>query len=407
MQRVFFVLLFGTLLIASCSPSEPAETPPVTVAPKPAVTEAVGSEDVQEVPLIGWPRYLIAKNHKYAQSVDNGDIDGDGDLDIAATSFRGNKLSWWQNNGGAPIDWQKASVAFDFLGAHQLTLVDMDQDGMLDVLGIGYNIREIAWWRNDGGAEKIKWEKETIATNFGFALEAYAADFDADGDLDIVGASEIEVAWWRNDGGEPTVWTKSQLKQLGFWPVRVGDLDGDGDIDIVGGVNRKGIIWWWENLSDEGASPESLFAEHLITENYQGIPSLDLNDVDGDGDLDILAVDTYGDLVIFISNEGGDPLEWSEAVIASEFDGAQYVTSGDLDNDGDVDVIAVGYLSNEAYAWFNQGGDPISWEEEVVGVELDEVQGASLGDFDGDGDLDLVVAVAGLDDVIWFENVLE
>jgi len=423
LQKTFVLSLTCILLLSSCSkqenqpPDEIGEVPvnlPTTQPeiytsleeepddlPEPTILPTA-TEQPQKADAIGWPQILISSNFKYTQSVDLGDIDNDGDLDLAATSKSG-KITWWRNQGGKPVEWEKVPVATDFPWAHQLTLVDIDQDGWLDILGAGFSAFEISWWRNEDG-QGIEWTKQTIAADYFYAMEAYPADFDLDGDIDIVGSSGGEITWWRNDGGNPFTWHKISLKSgVAFWPVRVGDLDNDGDMDIVSGSDSAGEIWWWENHSDEG-NAQNLFTENLIIENLGSPAGINLGDIDGDGDLDILSADSSNHCVMLIQNQGGNPLEWSEIMIDENFGSAIYVTSADIDNDLHLDIIASGFSANEVAVWSNLDGIDTAWKKQVLAVGLDEVQGISHGDIDGDGDIDLIVAAAGLNDLIMLEN---
>ena len=85
---------------------------------------------------------------------------------------------------------------------------------------------------------------------YGFA-GVYAVDMDADKRVDVVGAacSANEIAWWRNQGGEPITWKKQVIDAAfpGALNVHAEDLDGDGDMDVVATANNVPEISWWRN----------------------------------------------------------------------------------------------------------------------------------------------------------------
>ena len=82
------------------------------------------------------------------------------------------------------------------------------------------------------------WTKQTIDGSFPGARSVHVADFDGDGDNDVVGAAltSNEVIWWRNDGGDPILWTEITIANSfrGSHRVYACDLDLDGDHDILG-----------------------------------------------------------------------------------------------------------------------------------------------------------------------------
>ena len=94
--------------------------------------------------------------------------------------------------------------------------------------------------------------QDPVDGNFPSAVIAHAADFDDDGDLDVVGSGQdaSDIAWWRNDGGDPIVWGKYMIDDNfgGVWPIDAKDIDGDLDVDIIAGGNSADEVRWWENM---------------------------------------------------------------------------------------------------------------------------------------------------------------
>jgi len=103
-------------------------------------------------------------------------------------------------------------------GTGSIYATDLDGDSDLDILAASLEDNQIIWFRNDGG-NPVSWTKIIIGSNVGSAHSVYAADFDLDGDLDIVGAAYYGnpgIAWWRNDGENPVLWTKFTVKVSGM-----------------------------------------------------------------------------------------------------------------------------------------------------------------------------------------------
>jgi hypothetical protein len=200
---------------------------------------------------ITWTEQTFSNSALLAKSVHVGDFDGNNVLDVVAASILDNRIRWWRNDGGAPIQWTEFTIA-GFYGAHRVQAIDLDDDGDDDVLGAAYLGHEIAWWRNDGG-DPVVWTKQSIGTNFTNACIAYAIDLDGDNDKDVIGTGQgiNQIAWWRNDGGNPITWTKFIITNnfTRPWPLYACDLDGDQDNDIIVGSSHNGnnMIKWWEN----------------------------------------------------------------------------------------------------------------------------------------------------------------
>ncbi|MFZ5517961.1 MAG: FG-GAP-like repeat-containing protein [Candidatus Zhuqueibacterota bacterium] len=194
-----------------------------------------------------WTKQTIDPQFSGARSVHVADFDGDGDNDVAGAALVSNEVAWWRNDGGAPVSWTKFIVSATFTGSHRVFGCDMDLDGDTDILGAAYAVAEVAWWRNDGG-DPVHWTKEVIGNQFGGSLTAYPADFDLDGDLDVVGAANTSdaVAWWRNDD---QTWTRFNIDANfnGAWVVWADDLDGDRDIDVLCAGDAGSQIAWWES----------------------------------------------------------------------------------------------------------------------------------------------------------------
>jgi hypothetical protein len=132
--------------------------------------------------------------------------------------------------------------------------------------------------------------------------------------------------------------------------------------------------------------------------------------VDGDGDLDILSVDTAGDRVLWYANGGARPPAWTEHVVDTGAAGPITVAAGDVDVDGDTDVFSANF-NDEGIAWYENRG-ALPWAKRVVSSFWVGAWGVHAADGDGDGDLD---GIGGLTNtacgpplvcvgVEWYEN---
>ena len=62
-----------------------------------------------------------------------------------------------------------------------------------------------------------------------------------------------DVAWWRNDSVNPIQWTKQLIDEnfAGAWGVYAEDINSDGNIDVLGAASIAGAMTWWENDGDK------------------------------------------------------------------------------------------------------------------------------------------------------------
>ena len=341
------------------------------------------------VPLDVWQTHVIDANRpSRAVFVDSADLDGDGDADVVSGG-------WWYRNPGQPGGaWQRQTVGPSF---DQLAVIDdFDGDGDADLLGTtwdGANNQqmhkgdELVWARNDGvgnfaildnvqpangdflqgalvgsfspGARQVilSWHNATplqgvtipadpsstewTTANISPAAageDLSAADVDGDGDLDLL----LGTAWLENTGSG---WDEHTLHQTNENADRnrAVDLSGDGRPDVVVGyeaISQPGLLAWYEAPAD----PTQLWAEHVI-DTIVGPMSLDVGDVDGDGDADIVAGEhnkaNPQQGRIFVYENTGAGFQRHQVAIGDEHhDGAQLV---DVDGDGDQDIISIGW----------------------------------------------------------------
>ncbi len=229
---------------------------------------------------IVWTEQTLSTNILLAKSVHVGDFDCDGDSDIVAVSISNHDIVWWSNDSivNQTIYWTQHYVDYNFIGAHRIQAIDMDNDGDQDLVGAGYLGHQIAWWRNDGG-DPVNWNRHIIGYNFHNACIAQAIDLDGDGDKDVIGTAQLDsvVAWWRNDSlvNQTIYWTKIEItdKFIRPWPLYSCDLDGDNDNDIIVGSSHNGSnkVKWWENTSLAGI--ENKFDPPVDFYLYQNYPN--------------------------------------------------------------------------------------------------------------------------------------
>jgi len=198
-----------------------------------------------------------------------------------------------------------------------------------------------------------------------------AADIDGDGALDIVGGHTTTdsspnpsgIAWWANTAGDGSVWTATDIDTGSFATPFVADVDGDGDMDVLGAdPSGNGTISWWENTAGNG----SAWTTHLVAGSFGGATSVFAGDIDGDGDTDILGSAGTADDIAWWENTAGDGSAWTKHNVETSFDGASAVYGSDLDGDGDLDILASARNDDEIAWWQNTAGDGSAWTKKTV-----------------------------------------
>jgi FG-GAP-like repeat len=296
------------------------------------------------------------------------DIDGDGDLDLLVASLgvmfpsnaRIGSIVVLENDGRGRFT--NRVIARDIARVADVRAGDLDGDGDLDlaVAGFGYDDGETHWMENLGS-----WRfRSTRLLNLSGAINVEIVDLDRDSDLDI--ASLVSQEWeeiyaFVNDGRgrfeTKLLWGSTNDDFGSSWLTAV-DLDKDGDVDFLysngdafdyappSGRPWHGVQW----LENTGAVN---FAMHRLAD-FSGASSPQPVDLDGDGDLDVVVVSAYNawddpsaQSLIWLENDGR--MRFAMHDIASSPTHLVTVGAGDLTGDGLADLVTGGMHISRPY----------------------------------------------------------
>ncbi|MFN8641340.1 MAG: VCBS repeat-containing protein [Candidatus Binatia bacterium] len=271
------------------------------------------------------------------------DVDGDGDTDLITTNAdfdQGHHVGVLLNDGrghfaaGSRFDTQGAPI---FVAARRL---DGDDDLDLVLAYAGYLLVSIL--RNDGRGVFAASESFRVTYE---PADVGVADFDADGDLDLavpIAASDRGVWFYRNRGNATFDRRgRVELSQL-YTPsaLTVADLNGDGAPDVAVGDHARDSIAILTNNRDETFRIAKTF---LIGPNQHGISRLLSGDLDGDGDVDLVVVHPFGGGISIAQNNGHGVFSPPLTLPTGELPLAG--TVADLDGDGALDIVVANQTS--------------------------------------------------------------
>ncbi len=267
-----------------------------------------------------------------------GDYDNDGDLDVLITgstgSFSGVTKIYTNTNG---VFTEDTGVNLPNVAGGSVVWGDYDNDGDLDVLITRPSKSEI--YTNDNGVFSELATANLLGVSDSFATWG---DYDSDGDLDILltgytGSTDVSKIY-TNTNGVFTELISANLTGVSYSHVAWGDYDNDGDLDILmAGLTGSTTV------SKIYTNNAGTFTE-LVTANLPGVQysSVAWGDYDDDGDLDVLLFGLNSGIPItkIYTNTSGVFSELIPASLTSGFNGN--ATWGDYDNDGDLDILVSG-----------------------------------------------------------------
>ncbi len=346
-----------------------------------------------------------------AESVFCADLDGDGDLDVLSASRADDKTAWYENIDGLGNFGPQQVISTETDGACSVFSADLDGDGDYDVLAAAYYIDEVLWFENADGLGNF--ELAQVITGEADGVECViCSDLDGDGDFDVLSASENDdkIAWYENTDGLGSFGNQQVITLLenGANSVFSIDLDGDEDNDVLTASKFDNDIAWYENTDGLGTFE---LAETINT-SADGVMSVFSTDIDNDGDNDVISASEDDNTIAWYENVNGLGTFGPISQLSTRIKGANWVTSADLDGDGDNDILSsshkitqAGHTHSQINFFGNINGSGNFGPQSILVPEFDDPSSVYCSDIDGDGDNDIVAAASRSNTITWFENV--
>lgn len=288
------------------------------------------------------------------------DLNNDDRPDVLATSLGlPNRLVWFENTGGSDRFGPPQVIDAPWEYAPSVVKADLDKDGDQDELSIDYVAGTIVWSADEGGRLVPRQEIDSVAAG---CWSLFAEDLDNDNDPDVLAASidNGTIVWYGNTDGLGSFEFRQAVSTAadGSWSVFLMDLDNDGDLDVLSAGYADGSIAWYANT-------EGTFGPRQVLHRAEdGADSVFQVDLDNDGDLDVLAAteasDSVQGTIAWQENTDGLGKLGPQQVIHRAAVGDCSVFAADLDNDGDMDVLAASPLENKLVWYENLYSRPVA-----------------------------------------------
>ncbi|MCF7797497.1 MAG: FG-GAP-like repeat-containing protein [Lentisphaeria bacterium] len=282
---------------------------------------------------------------------------------------------------------------------------DMDLDGDTDIFTTSQSSGYLAWLENldDRGTYGPPIVVHDGADSL---ITVGIQDMDDDGDRDIyaVLASTSQFVWFENvDGiGRFTApRTIPAINQPVHWAA-CADLDGDGKTDVLtaGAGSQGGYLTWYKNRDGRGNFSEA----QPIAHSPDPFLWVTVGDLNHNGDIDVLAACSGENEISWFVNLNGAARFSSAQVITNMVAGPTTAVATDLNGDKFVDVLSVSSQDSKI-AWYrNRDGRGVFGNQVTISTTVTGAEAVSAADLDADGDLDVLSSSTTDGRIVWFEN---
>lgn len=307
----------------------------------------------------GWKKHEIAKglifnpDTTFSNSFLNFsmDVNQDGWIDLIRIGYPGQEVVWYENPRNENHLWTMHKI-YDHAGTESPAFVDIDGDGRPDILCNDPVEKKMIWLKSPSKKGDTVWRKYIISNNPNLATDKYThglgwGDMNLDGRPDVI----ITKGWWESpkDVTQPD-WV--------FHPADLGkdcsqmyalDLDGDGDMDVVSSSAHNYGIWWHEQTID--STGHIVFKEHEINKVISETHALALADLNGDGNPDLITGKRYyahlgndpgahePSVLYWFEYRPGKSPEWVPHLIDNDSGVGLLVVVKDMNQDGLPDIV--------------------------------------------------------------------
>ncbi len=347
------------------------------------------------------PPTLLTSTAKGARSVAAGAFSSSGRRDLVVASNLDGRITLFRSNasgfdGGTPI-WSGG------MGPSGVFVADLDGDGNQDVLASLYSGNRVVWFKNLGGGE-FNPTPNVIATSAGGPQPVVAGDVNGDGIVDVVFGSLLtnRVSWVAGLGNGSFDATATTIVAGRLQPrsLALMEINGAQGLEVLATFSGSGVVAWYENVG-RGASS---WIEHKLATSHVGAHSATFGDLNLDGIQDI-AWAAFGTNTVAYHLGLGQAEFGAKQTLTTTAKRAMAVIAPDLDGDGFKDLVVATSGDNRLVWSRNLGFQSFGFAAPLLLTE--KALGAIsvvAADFDGNGTRDLALASSGDGSVRVFFN---
>ena len=227
------------------------------------------------------------------------DVNHDGAPDVVTVGWMTDGLWWYENPKKPGVMWQRHLIAHTF-ETEGGWMADINGDGKPDLALAHYGHAGVLWVDFAGPQPKVHYVGTRDQDGHGIGM----ADVDGDGKVDIL----MPHGWFKNIDADHDKWEwhpEWNLGETGF-PIIGYDVNNDGKMDLIYGRGHSYGLYW---LEQQGDAANRRWVKHTIDESFSQVHTLALADIDGDGEMELLAGKRYR------GHYGGDPGSYEPLVV--------------------------------------------------------------------------------------------
>lgn len=351
---------------------------------------------------------IITSSTNGVYSVATADLDSDGDLDVVIAAEFANSISWTPNVDGTGVFGTPIIITTTAVAARKVDAADLDSDGDVDVISASSDDNTVAWYPNVDG--RGSFPTKLVISNALASVRSFSiADLNNDGGLDLAvaarNADTVSVFYFLGIDATPSGFSSAgdvvDAGITGVVDVAMADFDNDGRIDVASAARFGNSIEWNRN------EPGQTWAPRVNIGTPTSPRSLATGDIDGNGSADVAVAAASGNNLVWYSNDNGLGTAWTAHPLTTNLPSARDVILADLNGDGLVDVAGVSLFDDRLGVAFQVSSGVFSplvvVDDATDGSNvLDAAIALASGDVDGDGDQDLVAGALGSDTVAWY-----